>query len=70
MRCFASQNSLNMLLALFRLGLRRIDHERVMHLIIVALVELSPQAYGAYTRGTAKKAAAHTADHRNERQSE
>ena len=31
---------LNMLLALFRLGLRRIDHERIVHLIVVAFVEL------------------------------
>lgn len=61
---------LNMLLALFRLWFRRIDHKRVMHLIIVALVELF-RKFAMLIRAYCEKGGrAHRCDRKNDNQND
>ena len=57
---------LNMLLALFRLGLRRIDHERIVHLIVVAFVELLGKPTVFICTHREKGGRAHRCDRKND----
>ena len=57
---------LNMLLALFRLGLRRIDHERIVHLIVVAFVELLGKPTVLICAHREKDGRAHRCDRKND----